>query len=75
MFIYALASINVHRVLVLLFRKVKSIRFADYSDPLEIEIEFAFPPRLPASAISLQGDSVPLFLLVLLRKRNANERQ
>ena len=34
-FIYALTSINVHRVLVLLFRKVKSIWFADYSDPLE----------------------------------------
>jgi len=36
-FIYALTSINVHRVLVLLFRKVKSMRFADYSDPLEID--------------------------------------
>ena len=33
-FIYALTSIG---VLVLLFRKVKSIRFADYSDPLEID--------------------------------------
>lgn len=82
-FIYALTRINVHRALVLLFRKVKSIRFADYSDPLEIDygcpwitiVKFTYPPRLPASAISLQGDSIPLFLLVLLRKRNANERQ
>ena len=31
-------------------------------------------PRLPGSAISLRARSVPLFLLVLLRKTDANER-
>ena len=67
-----------HRLLFLQFRKVKSkvCRLLSANRlPMSLNnFSEIYISHLPASAISLRARSVPLLLLVLLGKRNANER-